>query len=211
MLIASINFKDSPRWSKKGIIDNIIKLEGGSVADPADLGGLTARGGLTMSLAKEYKHLWPKHGFNGDYREAPYSLVYEIYELHFWKKMYLDDIWEISPLICDCMMNWGINSGTTRPVKTLQRHITLSNNGGKLYPDIVADGFFGPKSLKGLHDYLRTFEGKRPLYKLVMSLIAGQWDFYGDITEAREANQRFFVGWQNRVLHILDDITTFEK
>lgn len=211
MLIKSEKFKQDPRWSKKGIIDNIIKIEGGSVSDPADLGGLTARGGLTMTLAKEYKHLWSKHGFSGDYREAPYSLVFEIYELHFWNKMWLDDIWKISPIICDCMMNWAINSGSTRPVKTLQRHVTLSNKKGTLYPDIIADGFFGPKSLEGLNNYFRVFEGKQPLRKTVITLIAAQWDFYGDITEAREENERFYSGWGNRVLHILDDIKKFEQ
>lgn len=211
MLIAGISFSDNPRWSKKGIIDNIISIEGGSVDDPKDLGGKTGKGGLTMALAEEYKHLWAKHGFDGDYRNMPYSFVFEVYDLHFWRKMWLDDIWSICPLIADCMMNWGINSGTTRPVKTLQRHVTMSNKMGDLYPDIVADGYFGPKSLRGLKSYFYFYEKKQGLRKIVLTLLAAQWDFYGDITEAREDNERFYDGWQNRVLHILDDVHKFEK
>lgn len=196
------------RWTKKGIIDNVIfNLEAFIPSnDKDDLGGKTGAGGITLKLLERYKHLWAKHGFDGDYLNVPYSLTYEIYVIEFWNKMYLDDISKVSPQVADLMMNWAINSGNSRPVTALQRLITLSNNKGTRYPDIKPDGVMGKNSITGLNNYLTALKGRQPIRRIMMTLVAEQWTFYSSISESREDNEKFLLGWQNRLFHALDDI-----
>lgn len=207
-------FKNDPRWSKQGILDTIYAIEGGAQNDPDDRGnadgGATGAGGLTMKLAERYKYLWPKYGFDGDYLKVPMGLVYEIYDLEFWQKLYLDDVWGCCPLIADTMMQWAVNSGNVRPAYALQRFLNLSNNMGKLYPDIVADGWMGPKSCSTLRMFLKI-RGTTGIKQACLALYSEQYVLYANLAERTESQEKWFAGWNNRLLHTIDDAILFAE
>lgn len=205
-------FKNDPRWSKEGILLAIWEAEGGKKSSnhKNDVGGATGAGGLTMKLAERYRYLWSKYGFNGDYKKVPMGLVLEIYDLEFWQKLYLDDIWNCCPIIADTMMQWAVNSGNKYPGKALQRFLNLSNNMQKLYPDILVDGWLGPKTVGTLNTFL-SIRKVAGIKQVALALYSEQYCHYANFADKREEQETFFAGWNNRIIHTIDDAILFAE
>lgn len=186
----------------KDIIKFYYGIEGGKVNNEDDLGGITGRGGITKTKLDEHKASWSEYSFDGDMDNIPYELYEYIMRTDFWDKMWGDELYDISPKLIDCMYGWAINSGTGRPVEILQKHLCVMNLKQTRYPDTTVDGFMGQHTYDTLVAYLDTCRKRRPIQKLLASLLAAQHTHYLDISYERreEANESFTDGWFVRVM-----------
>ena len=173
---------------KKRIIDQIIKVEGGYVNDPADSGGETNYG-ITVRRARSY-------GYTGAMIDLPRQKAFDIYSDKYWDAVCADQIIELSELICEEVVDTSVNMGPRRASKYLQRALNVLNNRTKLYPDLVADGRIGRKSISALKMYLK-YRDESALHKALNCL---QGAFYITLAERREKDERFVYGWyKNRI------------
>jgi len=192
MIITSLN-----EYNKKVAIDHIIQVEGDYVDNNNDRGGKT-RYGITEATAKEYKQLWSKHNFNGDMKTLPYALAFEIYDIGWWTKLYLDDIVKVHPLIADRLLDMGINGGRSSGVTMLQRILNVFNKQGTLYPDLVVDGGMGPTTVKALKTAVAA-RGDAAALNIVLNMLYLQGAFYITLAERDVKQETFSYGWANRV------------
>lgn len=176
---------------KQKIIDAIIEVEGGYVDDASDSGGKT-RFGITEQVAR-------KEGYQGSMRDLPRDLAFYIYSKKYWDVLAMDSIHILSPLIAEELVDTGVNQGTGRAAKFLQRALNVLNNEGKHYSDITIDGDVGPATINALKSYLRIRNktGEKVLHKVLNSL---QGAFYISLAERRQKDERFIYGWfANRI------------
>ncbi len=171
---------------KEKIINEIIRVEGGYVNDPADSGGATNYG-ITEAVARE-------NGYTGNMRDLPSEVAFEIYVGRYWEPLHLTAVELMSTDIAAEMADTGVNMGIKRAAKFLQRSLNVLNNKGKIYPDLTVDSQLGAKSLRALGDYLayRGKEGESVLLKMLNSL---QGSFYVVLSERREKDETFVFGW----------------
>lgn len=185
-------------YTKGFIITDKTRIEGGYVNNPDDRGGKTNHG-ITESLARRYEDkLVSIFNWNGKMRDLTKQMAYWIYKTHFWDFMKLDTVHHFHPLLADKMFDFGINAGRRTSVKVLQRYLTLNNNKGNLYPDLVIDGYVGAKTFHALERYLTVRQGVRGIWNLLHGFIAMQSAHYFDISESRERNETFTYGWVTR-------------
>jgi lysozyme family protein len=118
------------------IMEELFKNEGGYVDHPSDPGGATNLGITHKTLAK-YRGISP-------YTKLPKSEIKKlskaearaIYEKEYWNLVKGNDL----PSGVDCyVMDYAVNSGPSRSVKTLQRYL-----------GVTADGIVGPNTLEAL-------------------------------------------------------------
>ncbi len=176
---------------KEEVINGIIKVEGGYVNDSADSGGETNYG-ITKRVARAY-------GYRGKMRNLSKKKAYDIYAKRYWDKLRLDDIEALSPTIAEELADTGVNMGTARAGRFLQRALNVLNNKQAHYKDLVVDGQIGAKSIKALRTFLnvRGDRGVQVLYRMLNSL---QGAFYVTLAERRTKDERFIFGWfSNRV------------
>ena len=176
---------------KTRIINNIIAIEGGFVDDPDDSGGAT-NFGITEQVARE-------NNYTGDMEHMPIEIARKIYEDRYWEPLHLSVIEQMSNIVAEEIIDTGVNTGIVRAAKFLQRSLTVLNNKGKFYPDLVVDGQLGNQTIRALGDYLahRGSEGELVLVKMLNCL---QGAFYVELAERREKDESFVYGWlKNRV------------
>lgn len=131
---------------KERVIDQIITVEGGYVNDPADSGGETSFG-ITVAVARA-------NGYDGAMRDMPRSAAFDIYSAKYWDAVRGDDLLELSEAVAEEVVDAGVNMGTCRAGKFLQRALNVLNVGGALYPDLAVDGVIGPRTIRALRAYL---------------------------------------------------------
>ncbi|GKX40020.1 glycoside hydrolase family 108 protein [Pectobacterium versatile] len=172
--------------TKDEIFNTILSREGGYVNHPADRGGPT-NWGVTQSVARA-------HGYSGDMRNLTRQQALEIYEADYWYGPRFDQVAAVSPVIAAELCDTGINMGPSVPSKWFQRWLTAMNDGGRLYPDIIADGNIGPRTITALRQYLaaRGAEAERVLLR---ALNCSQGSRYLELAESRSANEVFLYGW----------------
>lgn len=96
----------------------VLKHEGGYVNHPADPGGET-NFGITKRVAAE-------HGYTGDMRTIPVSLVETIYRKSYWNRVLGDELpWPIALVTFDA----AVNSGVKRASEWLQKSVGASVDG----------------------------------------------------------------------------------
>lgn len=191
---------------RRQIILHYYEVEGGSVTtdNPDDLGGATGNGGMTQMLMDEYKHLWDKHGFNGDVMGGiPYPLIEEVCTHRFWDRMWLNEIARYSPYLADTMYGWALNSGTGTVIKLLQMHLNGMNRKATLYPELNVDGGMGNNTFDAFEAYFNTRIKDHPMDKLLEVMLSGQTYHYCRITHERKSqnNDTFYGGWLNRIIN----------
>lgn len=165
---------------KNQVINHILEIEGGYVDDPLDSGGET-NFGITVEVARA-------NGYAGPMRDLPRSLAFDIYERKYWhavKADYMPD--RIAAEIVDT----GVNMGTRRAGKILQRCLNVLNDRGRLYKDIAADGIIGKGTLAALNSYLAV----RDEGTLLKALNCLQGAYYIELAERREKDERYLRGW----------------
>lgn len=184
-------------FNKKFIITRYTAIEAGYVKDPKDLGGETNHG-ITVGLATQYKkELTQRFGWDGTMVNLSKDMAFWLYEVEFWDKLLCDQLMGVHPLIADKMFDIAINSGKTRAGTFLQEFLNVNNNEQKLYADLKVDGWLGDKTFKAVSGYIsaRSTQGLRIM---LHSLISRQTSYYIDISQGREANERFTYGWLTR-------------
>lgn len=173
---------------KKKIINEIIRIEGGYCNDPDDSGGETNYG-ITVSVAREF-------GYTGSMCDMPKRIAFDIYKKKYWDKVKADEIAELSSMIVEEVVDTGINMGTSRAIKFLQRALNALNNRESLYNDLIIDGGIGPATLAALKGYLSV----RDEATLSKALNCLQGAYYIELVERREKDEKFLYGWiKNRV------------
>jgi len=178
---------------KINAIKEIIEREGGYVNHPADKGGPT-KFGVTEVKARE-------HGYQGNMENYPIEYAIAVYDVDFWQRLNLDSIAEINPVLALRLFDFGVNSGTTRAGKHLQRLLNVLNNKGQYYPDIKVDGAVGKNTLIALSDFKRN-RGNNGLRVLSESLNSLRIAFCVGISENNESQETFTFGWLSRVIEL---------
>lgn len=172
-------------------IEHVLKVEGGYVDHPNDLGGPTMHG-ITEKKAR-------LHGWQGPMRELPLHYAKMIYMHDFVFEPNFDKVANVSMAIAAELVEAGVNVGPGFPGRWLQEWLNLFNLQGKVYKDIPVDGKVGPTTIAALSSFLKH-RGKDGERVMVEALNCSQGDRYRDITIAREKNEDFIFGWMlNRV------------
>lgn len=172
--------------TKDNIFDAILGKEGGYVDHPNDKGGPT-NWGITQATAQA-------HGYTGDMRNLTREQALSILEADYWYGPRFDQVASVSSAIAAELCDTGVNMGPSVPVKWLQRWLNAFNNQQKLYPDLVADGQIGPRSISALKSYLAA-RGKDGEEVMLRALNCSQGQRYLELAEGRPANESFVYGW----------------
>ena len=155
-------------------LEMILHHEGGYVNHPKDPGGETNLGVTkrvyeewTMSIGADTKEM----------KDLEIPDVAPIYEKNYWGRMKCDDI----PSGLDlCVFDFGVNAGTGRSAKYLQRMIGSTPDGG-----------IGPNTLKALAAFVEN-EG---LKYAIETFQANRQEYY----EKLKTFETFGRGWTRRV------------
>ena len=177
---------------KDSVIGKIIEVEGGYVDDPSDSGGKT-KYGITEAVARN-------SGYEGDMRDLPYELAFEIYADQYWNPLHLDDIVEIAPDIAEELCDTAVNMGVGRAAEFLQTALNVLNRVEKDYDDLSVDSSIGPATLRAFDKFIgfRGPDGELVLVRMLNSL---QGAFYVKLALDREKDEKFIFGWfLNRVV-----------
>ena len=172
--------------TKDQIFNSILGKEGGYANNPADRGGPTCWG-ITEATARA-------HGYTGDMRVLPRETALAILTADYWTGPRFDQVATISPLIAAEICDTGVNMGPSVPAKWLQRWLSAMNNQGAMYPDLIADGQIGPRTLVALKSFLNA-RGKEGEAVLIKALNCSQGARYLELAEQRAANETFLYGW----------------
>jgi lysozyme family protein len=174
--------------------------EGGYSNDPDDVGGETYKG-----IARRYHPSWGGWVIIDDLKKQPdfpnsaYNsqllddMVKKFYKSYYWDVNLLDEY--RSQAVANEMFDTGVNMGTGRAGKFLQKALNLLNKNGKQWPDIVEDGKVGRNTLKALNACL-SYRGDEYLYKILNIL---QGNHYIEYMTKSPTQEKFAYGWLNRV------------
>lgn len=172
--------------TKDDIFNAILGKEGGYVNHPDDKGGPT-NWGITQTTARA-------HGYTGDMRQLTRQRALEIYEADYWYGPRFDLVSAVSPAIAAELCDTGVNMGPSVQVKWFQRWLNVFNIQQQFYPDLLADGQIGPRTISALKSFLarRGAEGETVLLR---ALNCSQGQRYLELAEQRPANESFVYGW----------------
>lgn len=184
--------------TKWDVIRDKTAVEAGYVNNAKDLGGETIYG-ITKATAEEYRHLWSKYNWDGNMQTMPKQLAFEIYDVGWWSKLRLDDVWELSIPLAERIFDFGINAGRANAGRSLQEILNVLNKEGTLWPDIAMDGGVGQKTIDALKAYVNANRrDPEAIEKLTMMMFSAQNYHYVQISLKRAANEEFTNGWMNR-------------
>lgn len=110
----------------------VFEYEGGYTNDPADPGGPT-NWGITISDARQY---WLPNATAQDIEKMPKSVAEDIYRSHYATPINYD---ELPPGIDFSVLDYAVNSGVSRSIKTLQSIV-----------GVPQDGVMGPATIKAV-------------------------------------------------------------
>ncbi|GAA4434576.1 glycosyl hydrolase 108 family protein [Pontibacter saemangeumensis] len=172
--------------------------EGYYANDPTDTGGETYRG-----IARNHNPNWSgwsiidahkkKAGFPANLKEVMSSL--ELYVARYYKAAYWDvnnlDLVTDQAIACE-LFDTGVNMGVNIAAKLLQEALNLCNRNQKDYPDMKVDGQIGPLTLRTLNSHSRPKSVLKAL-----NVLQGQRYIY--ICERKPSQEKFFMGWLERV------------
>ena len=109
------NFEQCMGW--------LLEHEGGYVNHPSDPGGETNLG-VTRAVYEQYAG---RQVMDGEMEGLTHDDVYPIYKENYWDRVRGDDL----PSGVDwAVFDWGVNSGTSRAAKALQRIVGVEQDGG---------------------------------------------------------------------------------
>jgi len=157
----------SGNWQK--CLETILHHEGGYVNHPKDPGGET-----NLGVTKRVYEEW---GGTKDMKELTVEDVSPIYKKNYWDRVKGDHL----PAGLDlCVFDFGVNAGTGRAAKYLQKMIGTTPDGG-----------IGPMTLAKLKEYVdsKGIEHTVKLYQM------GRQKYY----ESLSTFSTFGRGWTRRV------------
>ena len=156
--------------------ERVLRNEGGYVLHTVkdDRGGATYAG-----IARNFHPSWQGWKFIDQGETPPADLVRQFYRSQFWHPLRLDEVThqEVAANIFD----FGVNAGISTAAKLAQ-----------LVAGTTPDGKIGAKTLQSLNGIdPDLFVARYALAKIAR---------YRDIVAKNRTQQRFLVGWINRVL-----------
>lgn len=175
------------------------KFEGGWVNDPDDP-GLETFCGWSRRFHPE-SELWERvdwhktqPGFprNAESDPSLQEMLRQEYKKHYWDVFDGDNM--MSQDIAEELYDSGVNMGSRRVVRWLQRSINMLNRNQRDYPDIRVDGKFGGET-RGALAHLRSKKNTRRLDKLLNGF---QLKHYMKRYEEDPVNEKY-IGWLDRV------------
>ena len=159
-------------WQK--CLETILHHEGGYVNHPKDPGGET-----NLGVTKKVYEDW---GGTKDMKDLTVEDVSPIYKKNYWDRVRGDDL----PAGLDlCVFDFGVNAGTGRAAKYLQKMIGTTPDGG-----------IGPATLQKLKEYVDD-QGVEHTIKLYQM---GRQKYY----ESLATFSTFGKGWTRRVEETTD-------
>ena len=151
-------------------LEMLLHHEGGYVWHPKDPGGETNLG-VTRAV---YEQWVGRQVMDGEMKALTVADVAPIYKTNYWDKIKGDD--PLMPSGLDfAAFDWGVNSGTGRPAKIIQKYIGAKQ-----------DGAIGPKSLARL--------AENDPVKVIQYLYEQRQKFY----ERLPTFETFGKGWTRR-------------
>jgi lysozyme family protein len=165
----------------------IIPIEGGYVFDADDPGGETKYG---IS-----KHSYP----DLDIKNLTLDEAAVIYKRDFWDVMRLDEVSDQS--IAESIFWFGVNSGTKTSIQYLQKSMNILEDAAIL----PIDGIIGKMTLRWVNyeyticDYCESSDIPRYQTLLLEALKLEQIHYYANIANNKPSQQKFLLGWINRV------------
>ena len=176
--------------------------EGGYSHDPVDAGGETYKG-VTRRFEKNWTGWIIIDGYRNDPNfpkcldsdEELQEKVKEVYKKNYWDAFWGDRIF--NQFITNEMFDTGVNMGTGRAIKFLQKSLNLLNRNQKNYKDIGEDGVIGMKTLNILNFFLTYHTRDIPYLLKMMNLFQGM--HYINYMNKSSRQERFARGWLNRV------------
>lgn len=168
---------------KQKIINGIIEVEGSYVNDPHDSGGET-NFGITKKVARN-------HGYQGAMIDLPREIAFDIYSAKYWDAVKGDQLIELSEMVTEEVVDTSVNMGPSRAVQFLQRSLNVLNSSQGLYADLKVDGHIGLATMSALATYVEVRDAK----VLTNALNCLQGNFYIELAEKREKDERFVYGW----------------
>lgn len=176
--------------TKDEFIDGLLGREGGNVNHSSDRGKAT-NWGITSQTALA-------HGYS-DVRTLTREQARAIYEADYWYGPRFDQVAELSPAVAEELLDTGANMGPSVASRFFQRWLSALNLRGKLYPDLDADGWIGPRTITALKAYL-NYRKKDGETVLLRGLNSSQGAKYLELAEKDETQEDFLFGWVlNRV------------
>lgn len=169
----------------ESIIEDVLRVEGSYVNNPADRGGETNYG-ITVAVARA-------NGWTGPMRDLPRELARQIYRKRYIVEPRFDHVARIDAEIGAELIDTGVNMGPSRAAEFLQRWLNGFNSAGR-YQDLFVDGRVGPVTLDALQRFLdwRRLDGRLVLLRGLNGLQGAR---YLEITEARRDQRTFLFGW----------------
>ena len=150
-------------------LETILHHEGGYVNHPKDPGGETNLG-VTKRVYEEF-------GGTKDMKDLTVEDVAPIYKKGYWDKMKGDDLPNGLDL---CVFDFGVNAGTGRAAKYLQKMVGAT-----------ADGAIGPATLRAVETYVKQEGLKGAIEKYQKDRLA----YYKKLKHFKT----FGKGWTRRV------------
>jgi len=166
----------------EGMIDDILRREGGFVHHPADRGGPTKHG-ITQRTLSAYLG---RAATVEEVRSLSAELAAEIYRRDYFLAPRLDGLpARIQPFVFDS----AVNHGPRRAVRLVQQVCDAAGFG-----PIAPDGIFGPQTRRAAAEADRVMGAW-----LLAALVEERRNLYRQIV-AHDPSQRVFLdGWMNRV------------
>jgi len=162
-------------------IDNIIRIEGGYVNDPADRGGPT-KYGITQKTLSDYLG---RQASIEDVKNITKETAREIYERHYLTGPRINTL--PSP-IQEQILDIGVNSGPKTAIKMLQRVLNAAGFG-----PVTVDGVIGPMT----RNVTETALQKMGPY-LSNAIVDHRIQFYEHLAERHPSDKKFLKGWKRR-------------
>lgn len=179
----------------KYVEDVIMRETGGTqdyVNDPDDAGGET-RWGITKATAREY-------GYMGDMRQLPKETAINIYKSRYWLRPGYDKLVTVDSKLAETSFDFGVLVGEKVSSRMVQRALNVLNNKGQYYPDIIADGIIGNKTIAAYNGY-KNIRGKEGI-QLLHNVICGFRSTYlVEVAERKEINEKYVFGWLSNRVH----------
>lgn len=154
-----------------------LRWEGGLVDHASDPGGLTNFGIAQRSHP------------DVDIRNLTEELAKEIYRKSYWNKIHGDDL---PPPVALAVMDYAVNSGTSRSAKTLQKVVGAG-----------VDGAIGPNTLKKVAEAVEK-DGENAVAQAVVMERVG---FLCRLVKNKPAMIVFLHGWMKRTHQCMAEVS----
>ena len=129
-------------------------------------------------------------------RTLPMALALEIYDVSWWQRLRLDDVWVLPIPLAERLFDFAINAGRTNAIRSLQQVLNVLNKQQSLWEDLPADGrALGPRTLGALQTYIRLNRNKDAVERITMLMFSMQNYHYVNMSLARPENETFTNGW----------------